>query len=106
MPLEMKRAKDGVRFEFADGEAETTVTLLPEDDQDTLVRKLRRIIALTEGEQPQEWRPIFQSPAGDTISVPVRTAPEAPPMLGEEQIGNGWATYAETMAKLEKEEGA
>lgn len=38
------RSKTPVRFEYTDGTAETAVVLSPDDDEATLVRKLQRVV--------------------------------------------------------------
>lgn len=81
--LTMKTFTRGqVRFEWADEEVESVVSVSPQDDQETIVRKLKRVLALVEGE-PEPRSPFL---AGWTKQV---TAPEStfPP-------GNGWAAMA------------
>lgn len=87
MTLTMRRGRTGVRFEFTDGEVESSVTLLPEDDEATLVRKLRRVVELVEGDLP----PVGQG--GKVVTLPSSVPPPAPaefPQLGEKQVTNGW----------------
>lgn len=77
------------RFEWVDDDVESVVTLSSEDDQETLVRKLKRIVTLVEGE-----------------SVGLAPAHVLPPRMGEighyggvdiaPQTGNGWAAFAAT----------
>lgn len=48
MPLTLK-SKTPVRFEWNDGEVESSVTLQTDDGQEAMVSKLKRVIALVEG---------------------------------------------------------
>jgi hypothetical protein len=81
MALEMIRQKDGVRFHRSDGEVESTVTLFADDDEPTLVTKMRRIIALCEGPLALEFTPDLSGrtygPGGTSV------------------VGNGWAALAQ-----------
>lgn len=84
MTLIMKTAKGAAIFEWADEDAETVVKIEPTDDDEVMVRKLKRIIALVEGEQ-----------AALPPGVPAYA-------MGPEQVrkdrqplpSNGWAAYA------------
>lgn len=86
-----------VRFEWTDDDVESVVTLSSEDDEAGLLRKLKRVIALAEGEQALPVRqpgatlpPMLIHPATD----------DTPP-----QTGNGWAAMMppEVPARLENE---
>ncbi|MGA4942128.1 hypothetical protein [Streptomyces cinereoruber] len=59
------------RFEWVDDDVESVVTLSSEDDEPTLVRKLKRIVALVEGGQAQATVPVVVGvdPAGDAVVV-------------------------------------
>lgn len=75
MALEFRTAGKTVRFLYEDGDASTVVALSPEDDEDALVRKLRRVVALMGAEYgpaevPHE-RPFVPF-------VPQRGTPRAP----------------------------
>lgn len=56
MRLNLKATKP-VRFELVDDESETIITVSPEDDQETICRKLRKVLSLAEPElAPQTAR--------------------------------------------------
>lgn len=93
MELTMYRAKDGVRFEVSDDEVSSSVTLTPEDDKDSLIRKLKRVIALAEPAMvaiPAAWSPEATEAAARLREQYRQYAPQ----LTEEQVGNGWEKYA------------
>ncbi|MFJ2650856.1 hypothetical protein ACIO1C_29575 [Streptomyces sp. NPDC087420] len=81
MALTMSRERSSVRFLWADGEVESTVSLLPEDDEEALVRKLKRIIALVEGEQPARAPSALFNPIVRDLHAPPG-AQYQPPTLG------------------------
>ncbi|GAA4891055.1 hypothetical protein ACFPM3_20305 [Streptomyces coeruleoprunus] len=91
-----------VRFELTDEDAETVVTLSSDDDQETLVRKLRRVIALVEGEPsgPQSTFLVDGSlnPAVKTYGPVVGTGALPQPT-------NGWAAMYGPPALPERLEG-
>lgn len=89
-----------VRFEWTDDDVESVVTLSSEDDEGTIIRKMRRIIALVEGEQEPNV-----SPLPHPVAAAVRKAYGLPPVEPPPQTGNGWAAYAppEVPAHLEGE---
>lgn len=81
MPLTLK-SRTPVRFEWADGEVETSITLAPDDDEATLVRKLQRAVGLVVGEPPLPVRPPDGESWGDMVATagkPYRYAPAARP---------------------------
>jgi hypothetical protein len=83
-----------VRFEWADADVESVVTLSSGDDQETLVRKLKRIIELVEGQQGQEGAKMLRGIKGWTAPV---QGPDVSggDILPSQQPTNGWAaTYA------------
>lgn len=99
MALEMRATGKAVRFEYHDDEASTVVVLSPDEDQEVLVRKLRRVIALVEGvpriTYPTDVREFLgpQKAVGRALE-----RPEIPEHLkGEVELeepqapGNGWA---------------
>lgn len=77
--LVMKMFKDKVRFEWSDGEVESVVTLTSGDSEESAMRKLKRVIALVEGEQAP---PLFTPAAPSTSGAVLMSSP---------QTGNGWA---------------
>jgi hypothetical protein len=82
MPLIMKTSPKGVaRFEWSDDEAETTVTVEASDPEDVIVRKLKRVIALVDGEPP-----LPQRMPGLALEVAQMASPAPAPAQG-----NGWA---------------
>lgn len=83
MTLVLRLVRGAARFEWSDEDAETVVTVESADTDETIVRKLKRIITLLEGEP--EPRSAFL--AGWTASPPVHTAPPV--------TGNGWAAPPE-----------
>lgn len=79
-----------VRFELVDDEQETTITLSSDDDQETICRKLRRVLSLTEPEMEepaptheQVWVGKDLTPSGYVDGAKIEPRP-----------GNGWAKYA------------
>lgn len=75
------------RFEWVDDDVESVVTLSSEDDQETLVRKLKRIVALVEGPEPRAV----------PVPPPWSAADAAAQGAGKgTQTGNGWASFAAT----------
>jgi hypothetical protein len=81
--VSLKLKTKSVRFEFMDDDVESVVTLSSDDDQDILVRKLKRIIALVEGEQGAPPPKVAPLPQG--VSDALEKAYDAPP------VTNGWA---------------
>lgn len=78
--LSMHRGKGTVRFEWTDDVVQSSVTLLAEDDEPTIVSKLKRVIALAEGDHAP--RPTI---AGWTGEV------QGPKVSGGDVLsGNGW----------------
>jgi hypothetical protein len=73
-----------VRFEWSDGDVESVVTLSSDDDPETLVRKLKRVIALVEGGQAPNVSPL--PPAAEAV---IKKAYE--PSVAALATGNGWA---------------
>lgn len=84
MTLVLKLTRDMAKFEVSDDDAETVVAITVNDDQDALLRKLKRVIALVEGEAPPTL--VLPPPAV------VRSVMDAKmPADREAQTGNGWA---------------
>lgn len=83
--MSLKLKTKSVRFEWVDDDVESVVTLSSEDDEATLVRKLKRIIELVEVQQAQEGNAALMrigiDPAGDAV-------------VAVQQPTNGWAAYA------------
>jgi hypothetical protein len=82
------------RFEWVDDDVESVVTLSSEDDEATLVRKLKRIVALVEGGQAQPtikgWTGPVQGPevsGGDVLPTNGWAASYGPPALPERLQG-------------------
>ncbi|UQA91622.1 hypothetical protein [Streptomyces halobius] len=84
MALKLK-SRTPVKFELSDDLVETSVVLSEQDSEETLVAKLKRIVALVEGEPRPE--PVGASP--DTWPYPKRPEPQA-----EAVTTNGWKRYA------------
>lgn len=85
-----------VRFEWTDDDVESVVTLSSEDDEATLLRKLKRVIALVEG--GQEPRAMLAPlPVGPSV-MPGPVTVEVPPVTG-----NGWAAMPEVPPRLQGE---
>ena len=84
MTLAMKMFKDKVRFEWTDGEVESVVTLTTEDSEESALRKLKRVIALVEGEPAT---PPPGVPEYGVLRTPKYPALDALPP----QPANGWA---------------
>lgn len=84
--MTLKLKTKSVRFELADEDAETVVTLSSEDDEATLVRKLGKILALVEdselGRRAPRTRP--ETPEDQSVWSPPRVGPPENPT-------NGWA---------------
>ncbi|OEJ24303.1 hypothetical protein AS594_07170 [Streptomyces agglomeratus] len=83
------KTKTPVRFEWSDGDVETTVTLDPGEDENVLIRKLKRIVALAEGEPALPTR----DPAAPSLPAPYR-----PPVHSATVQANGWAELAKPLA--------
>jgi succinyl-CoA synthetase alpha subunit len=91
MTLELKLTRVLARFEFNDEDAETVVTVSENDDQEALLRKLKRVVALVEGETAVDGIPMKR--AGTLAGAPVLQVGPYPIGQGPtpEQVGNGWA---------------
>lgn len=81
--LTMKMFRTRVEFEWDDQEVNSTVTISDQDDQDSVIRKLKRVIALVEGEQAEPRLNVTKYPTMRPVAAE-RMADEAPPT-------NGWA---------------
>lgn len=81
MTLMLKLTRAAARFELTDDDAETVVSITEQDDQDTLLRKLKRVVALVEGERAPRLHVL--PPGTEVIHMD-------PPV----QTGNGWAAMA------------
>lgn len=88
MKLTMYRARDGVRFEFADDEMSSSVTLSSEDDGASIIRKLKRIVSLAEG-GPAPGTDAAARVAAESMGIEVPRS-VAPPVLTDDQRTNGW----------------
>lgn len=91
MTLHARLARGAAKFELTDEEAETVVTITEQDDQGSIIRKMRRIIALVEGEQadPQGMFAPGGRWQGEEPTPQLRYVDAAPV-----QTGNGWAALA------------
>ncbi|MFD6250283.1 hypothetical protein [Streptomyces roseolus] len=92
MTLTLRPTKTGLRFEYTDDDAETVVSIDKADTEADTVRKLKRVIALVEGEQgaPPPGVPEYGVlRPGKTLSPHgTEAVPQTPPT-------NGWeAAYA------------
>ena len=81
-----------VRFEWTDDDVESVVTLSSEDDEASLLRKLKRVIALVEGEQAA-------LPPGAPLYAFADAVTGGPPPV----TGNGWAAMPEVPPRLQGE---
>lgn len=79
-------SKGAVRFEWSDGIEETTITLNPGDDEETLKRKLERVLGLSRPELP--------------VREPGASLPPGVPAYAV-QPANGWAAMPPIPARLE-----
>lgn len=88
-------SKYTVTFEWDDSDVSSKVKLIPGDDQETLVRKLKRVIALVEGDGnlasafgPDGVMQSVQRALGRPVAA-------EPPQLGPQQVANGWEMLSE-----------
>jgi hypothetical protein len=90
--------KGAVRFEWSDGIEETTVTLNPGDDEETLKRKLERILSLSHPNPNLPKRlPGFALGMAQEQHPPMVVTEEQGMAMKRESPGsvvNGWAPYA------------
>jgi hypothetical protein len=89
--------KGAVRFEWSDGIEETTVTLNPGDDEETLKRKLERILSLSRPDLPGRLPGFALGMAQEAHPAMTEAAPAAFPAHIDQRgqgVGNGWAPYA------------
>jgi len=92
MTLVLRTAKGAVSFEWTDEDAETVVRIEPTDTDEVMLRKLKRVVALVEGEQEPMVTP--QSEAALRAYTEAYTGLVGePPRLS--QPTNGWAAMAE-----------
>ncbi|TXS35082.1 hypothetical protein [Streptomyces sp. t39] len=84
MTLVLRTAKGAVSFEWTDDDAETVVRIEPTDPDEVMLRKLKRVIALVEGEQAP---PTAFSALAQAAGTPAAA-------LATPQTGNGWAAFA------------
>lgn len=77
MTLVLRPMKNGVRFEHADEDTETSVYIDKADTDEDMVRKLRRVIALVEGMAPK--------------APPMRVGVDPEETAVAVQSTNGWA---------------
>lgn len=114
MPLSMKIGKTAVRFEWTDGEADTTVTVSADEEEETMIRKLRRVIALADPQGSLLMAgavtvnatrpPLPQREPGATLTYPPspdnpHAAPQAPEPMGEAAL---LAAYPDTQLPPEE----
>lgn len=90
MTLVMRTAKGAVAFECSDEDAETVVKIEPTDTDEVMLRKLKRVIALVEGEQAAlpPGVPEYGVMNFGLAAAAIKGTPPAQPT-------NGWAAYAE-----------
>lgn len=88
--LTMRLFRTRVEFEWDDQEVNSTVTISDQDDQDAVIRKLKRVIALVEGAQAPGLAGMAKALAdfGAHAKADAVTGGLPP------QTGNGWAAYA------------
>lgn len=91
MPLTLKN-KTPVKFEWNDGEVESSVTLQVDDDQETLVSKLKRVIHLVEGTPDL---PVRVPGAALAWPTEIPSGPLFDAAGAEEAIKVGWGALAE-----------
>lgn len=82
MTLILRPMKNGVRFEHSDEDTETSVYIDKADTDEVMVRKLRRVIALTEGGQGTPW-------VEDAMASRLGPQPLAVVSTGQPPVGNG-----------------
>ena len=99
MALTMRMFRTRVEFEWDDQEVNSTVTISDQDDQDAVIRKLKRVIALVEGANAGRAAPAHVLPPrmGEIghyggIDAPAQTgsswaAVYGPPPLPEHLVG-------------------
>lgn len=87
-----------VRFEWTDDDVESVVTLSSEDDEATLLRKLKRVIALVEGQQARPVVAGFDPAAPGVVAFADAVTGGPPPVTG-----NGWAAMPEVPPRLQGE---
>lgn len=87
MPTFRLLGRNPVRFTYDDGLLEANFTLSPDDGDDVLRDKLRRMLQfLDERNAP----PVQSVPLGEIFAPAVAKAPELP----ESSRANGWETYS------------
>lgn len=82
--LILRPTKSGVKFEWSDDDSETVVTLDKSDDDETMVRKLRKVLSLAEPED-------VAHPPRDKVGDVFRDA--AKRSASYQQPANGWKKY-------------
>jgi len=95
--VSLKLKTKSVRFEWVDDDAEWVVTLSSEDDEPTLVRKLKRIVALVEGGQAEALDVVPPLPRG--VANALDRAYEGT------VAANGWAAAFQAPALPERLQG-
>ncbi|MFC5799104.1 hypothetical protein [Streptomyces formicae] len=85
--LNVKLARGAARFELVDDDAETVVTITEQDDAESILRKMRRVIALVEGEQAPPSAPAYVFTPGPSV-MPGPVTVDA-----SLQSSNGWAAF-------------
>lgn len=88
MALDMTFGRGDARFQYSDGEVESSVTINAADPEEAVLRKLRRLVALVEGAAPAAppaLMPHIPAPPGFyRDAAPQAHAPGA----------NGWAAFS------------
>lgn len=85
MTLVLRPGKTGVRFEFSDEDTETAINIEKTDTDEAMVRKLKRVINLVEGEQGPPAPPGVALAAYDETYKAIVNGPPEPT--------NGWAKF-------------
>lgn len=99
--LILRPTKTGVRFEFVDDDSETTVVLDKTDDDETMIRKLKKVLALAApgADWTMRYSPSeMASPGPAPTAVGLTTA-----SAGE--MTNGWKKYAAAPKMPDRLEG-
>ncbi|MFJ2176391.1 hypothetical protein ACIOHE_26310 [Streptomyces sp. NPDC087851] len=82
MTLILRATRDKVTFEWDDEEVFTSVTIKSDETDEAMVRKLKRVIALVEGETGSSW-------VEQTMASRLKPGPLAVFGTGEPPVGNG-----------------
>lgn len=82
--LVLRPTKTGVRFEYVDDDSETTISLDKSDDDETMCRKLRKVLALVDSKVEESAPPTLENMFAAAVNREKQAA----------VTGNGWEAYA------------